>query len=85
MDFKGQECCNDAHASTTGANVRLFKKSQGDKSRLCHIGDILTENRNGLPEPKRPNLSSTAAFRHCQVGSGRVGMTDQLKGSGVFS
>ena len=48
VDFKGQERCNDTHASTTDADARLFKKSQGDKSRLCHMGHILMENRNGL-------------------------------------
>jgi hypothetical protein len=48
VDFKGQQRCNDTHASTTDADARLFKKSQGDKSRLCHMGHILMENRNGL-------------------------------------
>ncbi len=43
----GQERCNGTHASTTDADARLFKKS-GDKSRLCHMGHILMENRNGL-------------------------------------
>ena len=48
VDFKGQERSNDTHASTTDADARLFKKSQGDKSRLCHMGHILMENLNGL-------------------------------------
>ncbi|CAM5552055.1 IS5 family transposase ISDisp1 [Rhodanobacter lindaniclasticus] len=48
VDFKGQERCNDTHESTTDADARLFKKSQGDKIRLCHMGHILMENRNGL-------------------------------------
>jgi transposase len=48
VDFKGQERSNDTHASTTDADARLFKKAQGDKSRLCHRGHILMENRNGL-------------------------------------
>ena len=48
VDFKGQERCNDTHVSSTDADARLFKKSQGDKSRLCHMGHILMENRNGL-------------------------------------
>jgi transposase len=48
VDFKGQERFNDTHASTTDADARLFKKSQSDKSLLCHMGHILMENRNGL-------------------------------------
>jgi transposase len=48
VNFKGQQRCNDTHASTTDADARLYKKAQGDKSRLCHMGHILMENRNGL-------------------------------------
>jgi transposase len=48
VNFKGQERSNDTHESTTDADARLFKKSPGDKSRLCHMGHILMENRNGL-------------------------------------
>ncbi len=48
VDFKGQERSNDTHESTTDADARLFKKAPGDKSRLCHMGHILMENRNGL-------------------------------------
>ncbi|MEO1767619.1 transposase [Thiobacter aerophilum] len=33
---------------STFADARLFKKAPGDKSRLCHMGHILMENRNGL-------------------------------------
>ncbi len=48
VDFKGQNRCNDTHSSTTDEDARLFKKSQGDKSRPCHMGHILMQNRNGL-------------------------------------
>ena len=48
VNFKGQERCNGTHASTTDADARLFKKSAGDKSRLCHMGHILMDNRHGL-------------------------------------
>ena len=41
VDFKNQQHCNDTHASITDADARLYKKAQGDKSRLCHIGHIL--------------------------------------------
>ncbi len=48
VNVKGQQRCNGTHASTTHADARLCKKSPGDKSRLCHMGHILMENRNGL-------------------------------------
>jgi transposase len=48
VDFKGEKRSNDTHASTTDDQARLFKKSEGDKSRLCYMGHALMENRNGL-------------------------------------
>jgi len=48
VDFKGEQRRNDTHASTTDADARLFKKAAGDKSRLCHMGHILMDNRHGL-------------------------------------
>lgn len=48
VNFKGEKRSNDTHASTTDTEARLYKKAQGDKSRLCHMGHILMENRNGL-------------------------------------
>ena len=47
-DFKGEKRSNETHASTTDDQARLFKKSAGDKSRLCYMGHALMENRNGL-------------------------------------
>lgn len=48
VDFKGEKRSNETHASTTDDQARLFKKSTGDKSRLCYMGHALMENRNGL-------------------------------------
>lgn len=48
VDFKGKMRKNDSHASRTDPDARLFKKSDGDRSRLCYMGHALMENRNGL-------------------------------------
>lgn len=48
VDFKGQPRANDTHASSTDPHARLFKKAEGTASRLCHMGHVLMENRNGL-------------------------------------
>ncbi len=48
VDFKGQTRCNDTHASTTDPDARLYRKSEGTASRLCHMSHLLMENRNGL-------------------------------------
>ena len=48
VDFKGETRSNDTHQSTTDPQARLYRKARGDKSRLCHMGHVLMENRNGL-------------------------------------
>src|SRR6201996_339917 len=47
-DFRGEKRCNETHACTTDPDARLFKKAAGQASRLCHMGHVLMENRNGL-------------------------------------
>jgi transposase len=47
-DWKGRPRSNETHASTTDADARLFKKSQGTPAILCYQGHALMENRNGL-------------------------------------
>jgi transposase len=47
-DFHGQKRSNETHASTTDADARLYKKSPGSAARLCHMGHVVMENRNGL-------------------------------------
>jgi len=47
-DFHRQKRSNDTHVSTTDADARLYKKADGQPSRLCFVGTALMENRNGL-------------------------------------
>ena len=47
-DFHGERRGNDTHASTTDPDARLFRKSKGEAARLCHMGHLVMENRNGL-------------------------------------
>ena len=39
---------NETHASTTDPDARLYRKADGRESRLCFMGHVLMENRNGL-------------------------------------
>ncbi len=48
VDFKDETGSSYTHPSSTDSYARLYKKAQGDKSRLCHMGHILMENRNVL-------------------------------------
>jgi transposase len=47
-DFRGQPRSNETHASTTDPDARLYKKASGQAAKLCHMGHVLIENRNGL-------------------------------------
>lgn len=47
-DFHGERRANATHASTTDPDARLFRKGRGKEARLCHMGHVLMENRNGL-------------------------------------
>jgi transposase len=47
-DFHGEKRKNDTHASTTDPDARLYRKGAGKEAKLCHMGHLMTENRNGL-------------------------------------
>ena len=47
-NFKGEKRSNETHASTTDPDARLYRKGNGQESRLCYMGHALMENRNGL-------------------------------------
>lgn len=47
-DFKGEKRSNDAHASTTDPDARLYRKGDGERARLCYLGHALMENRSAL-------------------------------------
>lgn len=47
-DFHGEKRSNETHASSTDPDARLYRKAQGQASRLAFMGHVLMENRNGL-------------------------------------
>ena len=47
-DFHGEKRKNDTHCSATDPDARLFRKGAGKEAKLCHMGHLLMENRNGL-------------------------------------
>jgi transposase len=47
-NFHGEKRKNDTHFSTTDPDARLFRKGAGKEAKLCHMGHLMTENRNGL-------------------------------------
>ena len=47
-DFHGEKRRNDTRRSTTDPDARLFRKRAGKEAKLCHMGHLMTKNRNGL-------------------------------------
>ncbi len=47
-DFRREKRSNETHASTTDPDARLFRKANGQESKLAYLGHALMENKNGL-------------------------------------
>ena len=47
-NFRKERRSNQTHTSTTDPDAQLFRKGNGQSSRLCFMGHALMENRNGL-------------------------------------
>ena len=48
VNVRGEARANDTHQSTTDPDARLYKKANGQESKLAYLGHVLTENRHGL-------------------------------------
>ena len=62
-DFRGETRRNDTHASTSDPEARLFRKGDGKEAKLCFMGHLLMENRNGLVVAARLTQASGTAER----------------------
>jgi len=63
VDFKGEKRLNATHQSTTDPDARLFKKAKGQESKLCYLGHVTMENRNGLAVNARLTRATGTAER----------------------
>jgi transposase len=68
IDFRGEARTNDTHESTTDPDCRLYKKAKGQAAKLCHLGTLVMENRNGFivdttVTPPAGNAEREAAVR----------------------
>ena len=66
-DFHGEWRKNDTHASTTDPEARLLKKGKGKEAKLCFLGHVITENRNGLVVAAETTLATGKAEREASV------------------
>jgi transposase len=62
-DFHGEKRSNKTHASTTDPDARLYKKAAGQAAKLCHMGHVVMENRNGLVVDASVTLATGTAER----------------------
>ncbi|HME86016.1 MAG TPA: IS5 family transposase [Roseiarcus sp.] len=62
-DYRKTKRSNETHASTTDKDARLFKKGDGQESRLSYLGHALMENRNGLVVAAEATLATGTAER----------------------
>jgi transposase len=62
-DFRKTKRSNATHASKTDPDARLFRKADGQESRLCYLGHALMENRNGLVVAADATLATGTAER----------------------
>jgi len=47
VDFRGQRRRRETHVSRTDPEAYLYTKGSGQTAKLCYLGHVLTENRNG--------------------------------------
>jgi transposase len=48
VDFHGEKRSNKTHESETDPESRIYRKSKGQTAKLCYMGHLLMENRNGI-------------------------------------
>jgi len=65
--FRGEQRRNDTHASTTDPEAKLYRKSDGQPSRLCFLGHTLVENRSGLVVAAQLTQASGTAEREAAL------------------
>jgi transposase len=46
--FRGQKRRNDTHQSATDPEAKLYRKSNGQESKLAFLGHVMMDNRHGI-------------------------------------
>lgn len=77
VEFRGEKRSNATHQSTTDPEARLYKKAKGKEAKLCYLGHVLMENRNGLVVNTHLSQATGTAEREAAVL-----MCDEIAGSG---
>src|SRR5215216_2491026 len=67
VDFHGEKRGNATRASKTDPDARLMRKGKGKEAKLCVMGHVLMENRNGLAVDVLLTHASGTAERQATV------------------
>lgn len=67
-NFRGEKRSNETHASTTDPDARLYRKGDGQESRLCYMGHAVMENRHGLAVSGEVTHATGTAEREAALG-----------------
>ncbi len=67
VNFHGQKRGNATHQSTTDPDARLATKGSGQEAKLCFMGHVVMENRNGLAVGARLTQATGTAEREAGV------------------
>ncbi len=77
-DFRGERRSNATHASATDPDARLYRKGDGQSSRLCYMGHLLMENANALIVDAALTRASGTAEREAALAM--LGRRDRRRG-----
>jgi transposase len=67
INYRSEKRSNATHESLTDHFARLFKKTRGAEAKLCYLGHLVTENRNGLVVDTRLTLATGTAEREAAI------------------
>jgi transposase len=65
--FHGEKRSNETHVSSTDPEAKLYRKGNGQSSKLAFMGHLLMENRNGLVVATRLTQASGTAEREAAL------------------
>jgi transposase len=63
VDFHGERRRNETHVAPHDPEAKLYRKAHGHEAKLCFMGHVLMENRNGLAVAGMTTIASGYAER----------------------
>lgn len=64
---RGERLLRDTHESKTDPDAQMYRKSAGGEFKLCHLANLVMENRNGLAVAGCVTTPTSAAERQAAL------------------